>query len=205
MRQRVLIAIALAAKPRVLIADEPTTALDPTIQTQILALLKELQQRFNMSLILISHDIGVVARLCDRIFVMYAGKIVEKGSAIEVLNSPLHPYTCKLLHSLPRLDSVHGQPLCAIDGSPPSLFSPPAGCAFAPRCSHAMPICHCKEPPLGLRTSCWLNRPGGQTNDPSPHSSRSSHQIVSHQSPKTHCRAQSLIFDRSGPNPGTRG
>ena len=156
MRQRVLIAIALAAKPRILIADEPTTALDPTIQTQILSLLKELQQRFNMSLILISHDIGVVARLCDRIFVMYAGKIVEKGSAVEVLNSPRHPYTRKLLHSLPRLDSVHGQHLCAIDGSPPSLFSPPPGCSFAPRCSNAMPICHAKTPPLFSRASCWL-------------------------------------------------
>jgi oligopeptide transport system ATP-binding protein len=157
MRQRTLIAIALAAKPRILIADEPTTALDPTIQAQILSLLKDLQQRFNMSLILISHDIGVVARLCDRIFVMYAGKIVEQGPAAAVLNSPSHPYTRKLLHSLPRLDSCHGQPLCAIDGSPPSLFSPPSGCAFAPRCSHAMPICHSKPPPFVSRSSCWLN------------------------------------------------
>jgi oligopeptide transport system ATP-binding protein len=156
MRQRVLIAIALAAKPRILIADEPTTALDPTIQTQILALLKEIQQRLNMSLILISHDIGVVARLCDRIFVMYAGKIVEQGSAAEVLNSPAHPYTRRLLDSLPRLDSVHGQPLCAIDGSPPSLFAPPSGCSFAPRCPKAMPICHQKHPPLFSRVSCWL-------------------------------------------------
>ena len=158
MRQRVLIAIALAAEPRILIADEPTTALDPTIQTQILALLKELQQNFNMSLILISHDIGVVARLCDRIFVMYAGKIVEHGLAHEVLNSPCHPYTRKLLHSLPRLDCPHGEPLCAIDGSPPSLFYLPSGCTFAPRCTYAKPICHSTYPPLDSRVSCWLDR-----------------------------------------------
>ena len=150
MRQRVLIAIALAAKPRILIADEPTTALDPTIQTQILALLKELQQRFDMSLILISHDIGVVARLCDRIYVMYAGKIVEEGSAVDVLNSPRHPYTRKLLDSLPRLDAAPGQPLCAIDGSPPSLFTLPSGCPFAPRCHQAMPLCHETPLPLAL-------------------------------------------------------
>ncbi len=156
MRQRVLIAIALAANPRILIADEPTTALDPTIQTQILSLLKELQQRFTMSLILISHDIGVVARLCDRIFVMYAGKIVEQGSASDVLNTPQHPYTRKLLDSLPRLDAVHGQPLSAIDGSPPSLWIPPAGCPFAPRCPKAMSICHQNQPPFFSQTSCWL-------------------------------------------------
>jgi oligopeptide/dipeptide ABC transporter ATP-binding protein len=156
MRQRILIAIALAAKPRILIADEPTTALDPTIQAQILALLKELQKRFNMSLILISHDIGVVARLCDRIFVMYAGNIIEQGTAAEVLNTPQHPYTKKLLDSLPRLDSPQGQPLSAIDGSPPSLLSSPFGCAFAPRCPKAMPICHQTPPHLSKRTACWL-------------------------------------------------
>lgn len=164
MRQRVMIAIALAAKPLILIADEPTTALDPTIQVQILALLKDLQQRLNMSLILISHDIGSIARVCDRIFVMYAGKIVENGSAAEVLNSPSHPYTQKLLGALPTLKSAHGEPLCTILGSPPSLFDTIAGCSFAPRCPLAMPICSQKPPPFLSRAACWLHSKTSEEN-----------------------------------------
>jgi oligopeptide/dipeptide ABC transporter ATP-binding protein len=156
MRQRALIAIALAAQPRILIADEPTTALDPTIQTQILDLLKQLRSRFNMSLILITHDIGVVASLCDRILVMYAGKIVESGTAAEVLNTPEHPYTRMLLQSLPRLDAPNGQKLAAIEGSPPSLFAPPPGCPFADRCPQAMNICSQETPPELSRAHCWL-------------------------------------------------
>ena len=159
MRQRAVIAIALAAKPRILIADEPTTALDPTIQTQILDLLKQLRNRLNMSLILITHDIGVVASMCDRVIVMYAGKIVEVGSAADVLNSPQHPYTRLLLQSLPRLDAAHGQTLSAIDGSPPSLFSPPPGCPFTDRCPHAMKICLEEFPPLFSRARCHLHDP----------------------------------------------
>ncbi|MBF8264014.1 MAG: peptide transporter ATP-binding protein [Parachlamydiales bacterium] len=155
MRQRALIATALAARPRILIADEPTTALDPTIQTQILELLKQLRRRLNMSLILISHDIGVVASLCDRVIVMYAGKIVEQGPVAGVLNTPKHPYTRMLLHSLPRLDSGHGQKLFAIEGSPPSLYAPPQGCPFAERCPEAMNICERTPPPAFSSVCCW--------------------------------------------------
>ena len=157
MRQRALIAIALAAKPRILIADEPTTALDPTIQTQILDLLKQLRSRLNMSLILITHDIGVVANMCDRVIVMYAGQIVEVGSAADVLNEAQHPYTQLLLQSLPRLDADHGQKLSAIDGSPPNLSNPPSGCAFADRCPYTMKICRQECPPLFSKVRCFLH------------------------------------------------
>ena len=158
MRQRALIAMALAASPRILIADEPTTALDPTVQTQILDLISRLRKQLNMSLILISHDIGIVANLCDRVLVMYAGKIVEHGSVIEVLTKPLHPYTRMLLQSLPHLDSEYGKKLLPIDGSPPSLFSPPKGCPFAGRCPEMMNICQNVPPPSSGRAACWRNQ-----------------------------------------------
>lgn len=158
MRQRVLISIALAASPRILIADEPTTALDPTVQAQIIHLLKELRHRLKMSQIIISHDISAVANLCDRILVMYAGKIVEEGQVQTVLREPRHPYTKMLLHSLPTLSSRRGEKLFAIEGSPPSLFSPPAGCPFASRCPHAMKICAMEFPPMQQNAACWLYR-----------------------------------------------
>ena len=159
MRQRVLIAIALAANPRILIADEPTTALDPTIQAQILALLKQLKSQFNMSLILISHDIGVVAGMCDRVIVMYAGKVVEQGSVVEVLNHPQHPYTKLLLQSLPRLDREKGEALFTIEGSPPTLLDIPIGCPFAERCPQAMNICLQEMPSFFSRARCFLHDP----------------------------------------------
>jgi oligopeptide transport system ATP-binding protein len=155
MRQRALIAMALSAHPPILIADEPTTALDPTIQTQILDLLKQLRKRLNMSLILISHDIGVVASLCDRVLVMYAGEIIESGSCASILNHPRHPYTHMLLHALPRLDHPHGQKLMAIEGFPPSLFSLPVGCPFAERCHEEKPICEEERPPFENGVACW--------------------------------------------------
>jgi oligopeptide/dipeptide ABC transporter ATP-binding protein len=153
MRQRVLIAIALACNPRLLIADEPTTALDVTVQAQILQLLKRLQKALRMSMILITHDLGVVAEVCDRVLVLYAGKIVERGKVAEVLKQPRHPYTQMLLDSLPKADRLH-QPLRAIDGAPPNLLSPPKGCAFAERCPHAAPICS-SLPPFFGPAACW--------------------------------------------------
>ena len=155
MRQRVLIAIAIAPNPKILIADEPTTALDPTLQAQILHLLKDLQKRLKMSLIIISHDIGVVASLADRLLVMYAGKIIETGSAQDVLTKPRHPYTEMLLRSLPRIDLPSR--LIPIEGSPPDLFSPPKGCPFAARCERAMNICKQKMPSDEL--VCHLHDP----------------------------------------------
>lgn len=159
MRQRALIATALACRPRILIADEPTTALDPTIQIQIIDLLKRLQKHFQMSLVIITHDIGVVAALCERVVVMYAGKIVERGTVEEVLNSPQHPYTRMLLQSLPRLDMKQDERLVSIAGAPPSLFSPPVGCPFAARCPHAMQICARTFPDFYGQAACWLHDP----------------------------------------------
>jgi len=155
MRQRVLIAAALSCNPSLLIADEPTTALDVTIQAQILALLKEMQRHFQTSLLLITHDLGVVASICERVLVMYAGKIVEKGTVEEVLLNPRHPYTQMLLRSLPRLDKPRSEPLLAIEGSPPNLLFPRKGCSFRERCPFAMDICN-EEPPLLSDAACWL-------------------------------------------------
>ncbi len=152
MRQRVLIAIALACNPRLLIADEPTTALDVTIQAQILDLIKRMRQHFHMSLLLISHDFGVVAAICERVLVMYAGKIVESGRVEEVLKRPQHPYTQMLLNSLPRLDKPRSEPLQAIEGSPPNLSVLPRGCAFKERCPFAALKCR-EEPPGPI--ACW--------------------------------------------------
>ncbi len=154
MRQRVLIAAALACNPTLLIADEPTTALDVTIQAQILDLLKQMQRHFQTSLLLITHDLGVVASICERVLVMYAGKIVERGTVEEVLLHPQHPYTQMLLRSLPRLDTPRSEPLLAIDGSPPNLLFPPKGCAFKDRCPYRMEICSA-EPQENGRAACW--------------------------------------------------
>lgn len=145
-RQRIVIAIALACHPDVLIADEPTTALDVTIQAQILELLKELQQQFQMAIIFITHDLGVVANVADRVAVMYAGKVVEVGTADEVFYNPQHPYTWGLLRSMPTLHT--GDTLYAIPGSPPDLLDPPVGDAFALRSDVALEIDRVKEPPM---------------------------------------------------------
>ncbi|WP_433307338.1 ABC transporter ATP-binding protein [Actinoplanes sp. CA-030573] len=146
MRQRVMIAMALALDPEVLIADEPTTALDVTVQAQIMGLLAELQHQRNMGLILITHDMGVVADVADRISVMYAGKVVEEAPVYDIYARPAHPYTKALLESIPRLD-LKGQQLNVIRGLPPALTDIPRGCAFHPRCGYARQICRQEEPP----------------------------------------------------------
>jgi len=158
MRQRVMIAMALACEPRLIIADEPTTALDVTIQAQILELLADLQQRLQVSVILITHDLGVVAQLCHRVAVMYAGRIVEVGDADQVFASPVHPYTKGLIRATPRLDVITER-MVSIDGVPPDLISPPRGCAFSPRCDQAKQDCLRSQTltPLGddRHVSCW--------------------------------------------------
>jgi len=161
MRQRVMIAIALACEPALLIADEPTTALDVTIQAQILELLKKLRAERKMSVILITHDLGVVAGMCERVKVMYAGKIVEEGPTRDLFKSPRHPYTRALLASLPRLDEEEGQQLRTIPGLPPNLSRVPPGCPFHPRCAHAEERCSRDVPRLetvaeGHRKACWV-------------------------------------------------
>jgi oligopeptide transport system ATP-binding protein len=148
MRQRVMIAMALACSPRLIIADEPTTALDVTVQAQILDLLKELTVETGSSLLLITHDLGVVARYADRVAVMYGGRIVETAPARALYKDPLHPYTQGLMASRPRLDSDTAQRLRPIEGQPPDLAQLPAGCAFAPRCRSASDICRSARPPL---------------------------------------------------------
>ena len=160
MRQRVMIAMAIACEPELLIADEPTTALDVTIQAQVLELLSGLQESLGLSVLLITHDLGVVAGLCDRVAVMYAGQIVETGGAEDVFERPAHPYTQGLIRSTPRLDD-HMERLVAIDGAPPSLLSPPPGCAFLERCPIAE--ARCETPPPLIATpgrsegtvACW--------------------------------------------------
>ena len=146
MRQRVMIAMALALDPEVLIADEPTTALDVTVQAQIMNLLAELQRERNMGLILITHDMGVVADVADRISVMYAGRIVEEAPVYDIYARPAHPYTKALLESIPRVD-LKGQQLNVIKGLPPSLTNIPPGCAFNPRCRYAQDVCRADPPP----------------------------------------------------------
>ncbi|MDN7241762.1 ABC transporter ATP-binding protein [Planococcus sp. N028] len=160
MRQRIVIAIALICEPELLIADEPTTALDVTIQAQILELFEEIQAKTGVSIILITHDLGVVAKIADRIAVMYAGKIVETGTKREIFYTANHPYTRGLLNSVPRLD-LKEEELVPIDGTPPDLFSPPAGCPFAPRCPFAMEVCaHVYPEPTSIsdtqKVDCWL-------------------------------------------------
>lgn len=163
MRQRVMIAMALACNPKILIADEPTTALDVTIQAQILALIKEISKKLHMATILITHDLGVVANMADRVVVMYAGKIVEEGTVDDIFYRPKHPYTLGLKLAMPADDGASKSPLRPIRGTPPDLFKPPQGCAFASRCDHAMAICHLRQPPefqkSVARISCWLQAP----------------------------------------------
>ena len=161
MRQRVMIAMSLICEPKLIIADEPTTALDVTIQAQILDLMKELKSKLNTSIILITHDLGVVADLCTRINVMYGGIIVEKGSAEDIFYRGRHPYTWGLLRSVPNPKSEKKEKLKPINGQPPDLLNPPAGCPFAARCEYAMKICIKQQPPLfkleeGHEAACWL-------------------------------------------------
>jgi oligopeptide/dipeptide ABC transporter ATP-binding protein len=163
MRQRIVGAIGISCEPRLLIADEPTTSLDLTIQAQYLNLLRELQQTHGLALIFITHNLGIVAKMCDTIAVMYAGRIVEYGPVRDIFRSPAHPYTQALLNSIPRLGDP-GQRLAAIDGQPPDPANPPAGCAFAPRCARALARCHVEAPPESApgdsRTvRCWLAMP----------------------------------------------
>lgn len=161
MRQRAMIAMALSCQPRLLIADEPTTALDVTIQAQILALMKDLKEHFNTSIIMITHDLGVVAQLCSRILVMYGGIIVEEGRTWDIFHNPQHPYTWGLLQSVPDIRKLDQGRLIPIDGQPPDLLLPPPGCPFWPRCQYAMRICAEIKPELteinpGHTAACWL-------------------------------------------------
>ncbi|MDN4608118.1 ABC transporter ATP-binding protein [Sporosarcina highlanderae] len=165
MRQRAMISIALACSPELLIADEPTTALDVTIQAQVLELMKDLKTKINTAIILITHDLGVVAETAERVIVMYAGMIMETSSVDAIFNNPKHPYTWGLLESIPDITtSSEKQRLIPIEGTPPDLFSPPIGCPFAPRCKYAMEICVNQMPPdfeidEGHTAKCWLNDP----------------------------------------------
>lgn len=159
MRQRAMIAIALACEPDLLIADEPTTALDVTIQAQILKLMKDLKEKINTSIILITHDLGVVADVCSRVIVMYGGLIMEEGDVKDIFYNPKHPYTVGLLKSVPNLEVK--ERLVPIDGTPPDLLHPPKGCPFAARCEHTMNICLEEQPAYysareGHRAMCWL-------------------------------------------------
>jgi oligopeptide transport system ATP-binding protein len=148
MRQRIMIALALACKPKILIADEPTTALDVTIQAQILDLLKAIQKETKTSILLITHDMSVVAKMCDRVIVMYAGQMVESAPVEQLFSSPQHPYTQRLLSAIPRLNQPKDHPLVPIEGTPPNLIHPLKGCAFCARCNDAMKICVENQPPL---------------------------------------------------------
>jgi oligopeptide/dipeptide ABC transporter ATP-binding protein len=169
MRQRVLIAMALSCEPELLVADEPTTALDVTIQAQILELIADLQQRLGLAVMLITHDLGVVAGLCDRVAVMYSGKLVELATADEVFGTPAHPYSTGLLRSTPRLDMVMPR-LISIDGAPPDMVNPPVGCPFAARCSLATDECIAEMPGLhtldnGRKVACWRPFEAGTPGD----------------------------------------
>ena len=161
MRQRVMIAIALACEPKLLIADEPTTALDVTIQAQIMELMTELKEKINMSIILITHDLGIVASMCDKIAVMYGGKIVEFGPIDDIFYDPRHEYTKGLLRSIPNINAKTHEKLIPIDGTPVDMLNPPEGCPFAPRCDKCMKICLRTMPPyMHLNPihycACWL-------------------------------------------------
>lgn len=164
MRQRAMIAMALACNPQLLIADEPTTALDVTIQAQIMQLMAKIKEETKTAIILITHDLGVVANLADEVSVMYAGKIVEKGSVRDIFYNPGHPYTVALLRSLPTIDTKKDEELISIPGTPPDLYAPPQGCGFASRCEHCMKICKANQPPVfelgeGHTAACWRLHP----------------------------------------------
>ncbi len=167
MRQRVMIAIALSCDPKLILADEPTTALDVTIQAQILELIQRLSDEFHTAVLLITHDLGIAAGMCDRVNVMYAGRIVETGTVDELFERPRMPYSWGLLDSLPRLDDVRGERLRTIEGLPPLLIDPPDACRFEPRCRFARDKCREKEPELTLRgdslhaARCWATQPDG--------------------------------------------
>jgi oligopeptide transport system ATP-binding protein len=162
MRQRVMIAIALACNPKLLIADEPTTALDVTIQAQILEIMKDIKAKLNTSIILITHDLGVVADICDKVNVMYGGVIIEQGNVKDIFYNSRHPYTWGLLGSVPNPDTLEKERLRPINGQPPDLLNPPVGCAFYSRCKYSMTVCKCNKPKLydinqGHKAACWLN------------------------------------------------
>ncbi|MDR7869577.1 MAG: ABC transporter ATP-binding protein [Tissierellaceae bacterium] len=164
MRQRVMIALAMVSNPDLLIADEPTTALDVTVQAQILEIMKDIQEQMGMSIILITHDLGIVADMSDKVLVMYAGQILEEGLTEEIYKNPKHPYTIKLLESVPRLDMSRDESLHSIDGTPPDLYIPPKGCAFYDRCEYALKICKDYMPQFHKhntthKSRCWLNHP----------------------------------------------
>ena len=160
MRQRVMIALALSCNPKLLIADEPTTALDVTIQAQILNLIKKLNKQFGMTTMLITHDLGVVATVCDKVAVMYGGLIMEYGTVDEIFYHPRHPYTMGLLGSIPHVDGGEKRRLIPIDGTPPDLINPPKGCPFSTRCKYCMNVCTRVQPPYFAedkhRTMCWM-------------------------------------------------
>jgi len=161
MRQRIMIAMALSCRPKLILADEPTTALDVTIQAQILELLRDLSQRFGVAMLIITHNLGVVARYADRVNVMYAGKVIERGTARQIYHDPRHPYTLGLLRSVPRLDLPRKARLDPIEGQPPDLVRLPPGCPFAPRCKFAIPRCAEDVPPLmpvgdDHLSACWV-------------------------------------------------
>ena len=160
MRQRVMIALALSCNPKLLIADEPTTALDVTIQAQILSLRKSLNKQFGMTTMLITHDLGVVATVCDKVAVMYGGLIMEYGTVDEIFYHPRHPYTMGLLGSIPHVDGGEKRRLIPIDGTPPDLINPPKGCPFSTRCKYCMNVCTQEQPPYFAedkhRTMCWM-------------------------------------------------
>ena len=172
MLQRAMIAQAMACNPKLLIADEPTTALDVTIQAQILALMSELKERLDMAIILITHDLAVVAKMADRVCVMYAGQIVERGSAEDIFYRSRHPYTLGLKQAMPSRSLSRESKLAPIPGSPPDLFAPPKGCGYAPRCPHVMNVCVEKDPPEIAdpaspqhTAKCWLQHQDAPTTD----------------------------------------
>jgi len=164
MRQRIMIALVLVLNPAMVVADEPTTALDVLVEAQILRILADIKANYDTSILLITHNLGIVAEACDRVAVMYAGKIVEQGSGVDVFRDPQHPYTAELLRSTISLSTTE---LHSIPGAPPDLVEPPTGCRFHPRCPHAMQVCPAKLPVIvgssfGHEVACWLHGPGDQ-------------------------------------------